>query len=232
MAKIKTWDGEKWVPVVLVAEAGTELIVNSDIISAINQRFFDGDWDSLYDGDYGYDRWLRVDGNDKGQIIPNGAYNYHRVHTLSYYVGTTRTVKQITSPWWGPWLVNVPHNADRISCREGEEVKDYVLENPIIKKLICYSFYTIVERAFQAITRNYRDYYIPKPIISFPVPMREVRPRIEFTNNESSMKLNVYNQSDVTFTVTNNMKSMDKNYYGRVWVGYIADCELYLTDVN
>jgi len=88
---------------------------HSAVYHPINQHEFDGDWDSLAIGAYGYDGWLKYSDTHKAQIIEMGDFE-NIDYTLSYNGGEIAT---ISPPSGGNshWLVAVPFDADKIDLR-------------------------------------------------------------------------------------------------------------------
>lgn len=90
------------------------ILINGDF--RINQRDFGGDWSTLSNGDYGYDRWKRHDADNITQIIEVGNFKPSTTHTIS---GTNVTTAQLTSPASGHWTITVPNTANNIQLEEG-----------------------------------------------------------------------------------------------------------------
>lgn len=88
---------------------------HSAIYFPINQRGFDGDWEALEIGEYGFDGWLKYSDTHKAQIIELGDFE-DIDYTLSYNGGEIAT---ISPPSGGNshWLVAVPFDADKIDLR-------------------------------------------------------------------------------------------------------------------
>ena len=91
------------------------ILINGDF--RINQRDFDGDWSTLSDGDYGYDRWKRHDASNITQIIEEGNFKPSATYTIS---GDNVTTAQLTSPASGHWTITVSNTANNVQLEEGE----------------------------------------------------------------------------------------------------------------
>lgn len=89
-------------------------LINGDF--RINQRGFGGDWSTLSNGDYGYDRWARKDASTISQMVEEGNFKPSTTYTLS---GTNVTTQQIVSPASGDWQIDVPNDANEVQLEEG-----------------------------------------------------------------------------------------------------------------
>ena len=82
-------------------------------------------------GNYGPDRWKKVDASNMTQVVEDGNYSPSTEYTLS---GTNVTTQQITSPASGNWtLPNIPITATNVQLEEGSiatpfELRPYGLE--------------------------------------------------------------------------------------------------------
>lgn len=104
----------EWVAVAESLNVGRNILINGNF--RVNQRGFDGNYAGLSDGDYGFDRWKRLNSNTIRQVVEAGNFEPDTVHTLS---GTNITTTQITSPSSGDWNIDVPNNADRVQLEQG-----------------------------------------------------------------------------------------------------------------
>lgn len=96
-------------------------LINGEV-TRINQRGV-ANWAAVANGDYGYDRWKKIDASNMTQIIEAGNFRPNTVHTLS---GIGVTTQQITSPASGDWtLPNIPITATNVQVEEGLEATPF-----------------------------------------------------------------------------------------------------------
>jgi hypothetical protein len=112
-------------------------LINGEV-TRVNQREFGGDWSTLSNGDYGYDRWKREDASNITQIIEENNFKPSTVHTIS---GNNVTTAQITSPASGNWTITVPNTATNVQVEEGTIVTPFeIISNQTILAL-CQRYY-------------------------------------------------------------------------------------------
>lgn len=102
------------------------ILINTDVLHAINQRNFNGNWGGISVGSYGYDRWLKADTTNKGQIVESGNFVAGGTYTLGYNIANVRTHTQLTAPASGHWLVKVPFAADKLDLYLGAVERPWV----------------------------------------------------------------------------------------------------------
>jgi len=125
-------------PVVnITSTAGIPFMKNKLIngeVTRINQRGV-ANWAAVANGDYGYDRWKKIDASNMTQIIEVGNFRPNTVHTLS---GIGVTTQQITSPASGNWtLPNIPIAATNVQVEEGLEATPFEVRHIGFEMNLC-----------------------------------------------------------------------------------------------
>ena len=104
-------------------QPGRNILINGD--KRVNQRVFSGDWSTLSDGEYGYDRWKKA-GSNMVQIVESGTFIRGAVYTLS---GAGVSETQVTSPASGNWTIAVSQSANNIKLEYGGYATKFISEN-------------------------------------------------------------------------------------------------------
>lgn len=108
-------------------------LINGEV-TRINQRGV-ANWAAVSNGNYGYDRWKKVDASNMTQIIEAGNFRPSTVHTLS---GVGVTTQQITSPASGNWtLPNIPIAATNVQVEEGLEATPFEIRHIAFELSLC-----------------------------------------------------------------------------------------------
>jgi len=90
-------------------------------------------------GQYGPDRWKKIDASNMTQIVEEGNFKPSTVYTLS---GTGVTTAQITSPATGDWtLPNIPITATDIQLEEGSSATPFELRDVGFELSLCQRYY-------------------------------------------------------------------------------------------
>lgn len=114
-------------------------LINGEV-TRINQRSV-ANWASVSNGNYGYDRWKKIDASNMTQIIEAGNFRPSTVHTLS---GVGVTTQQITSPASGNWtLPNIPITATNVQVEEGLEATPFEVRHIALELEMCQRYYEI-----------------------------------------------------------------------------------------
>lgn len=115
-------------------------LINGEV-TRINQRGV-ANWAAVSNGNYGYDRWKKVDASNMTQIIEAGNFRPNTVHTLS---GIGVTTQQITSPASGNWtLPNIPIAAVNVQVEEGLEATPFEVRHIQMELALCQRYYQLV----------------------------------------------------------------------------------------
>lgn len=113
------------------------IIINGEV-TRINQRNV-ANWAAVSNGNYGYDRWKKIDANNMTQIIESGNFKVNTTYTLS---GTGVTTQQITSPASGNWtLPNIPITATNIQVEEGSKATPFEIRPIGLELGLCQRYY-------------------------------------------------------------------------------------------
>lgn len=229
MAVIKVLTEKGWEIVDLSdAVLGEELLINREIKRAINSLSFNGNWENLGVGEYGYDRWLKVDATNKGQIVEAGKFAPNTKHSLSYWLDGERKHEIIKSPVAGHWLIKAPFVADEFSLRKGVGYGSYIAESNSQRRAGCrrYREKLWVSVDWNTVVQNiYRGYL---DSVKFRGTKRVV-PELNILPNSTL---------DITVTaVTNKGFDYRTDWYrgsasGDKSIVFMADAELYLTDLE
>lgn len=112
-------------------------LINGEV-TRINQRNV-ANWAAVANGDYGYDRWKKIDASNMTQIIEAGNFRPNTVHTLS---GIGVTTQQITSPASGNWQIpNIPIAATNVQVEEGLEATPFEVRHIGFELSLCQRYY-------------------------------------------------------------------------------------------
>jgi len=144
---------------------------------AVNQRGFGGDWSTLANGDYGYDRWARKDASTIAQVIEEGNYKSNTTYTLS---GVNVTTQQITSPASGNWQVEVPNTAQDVQLEEGAVATPFELRPIGMDIFFCQRYYFKPTNGFRVYDNDGNEANSASITVSFPSQMKET-PSISYT---------------------------------------------------
>lgn len=120
------------------------IILNGD--KRINQRGFSGVWSSISVGDYGYDRWKKVDATNMSQTIEAGDFIPSATYTLS---GTGITTQQLTAPASGNWAITVLQTATNIQLEFGSVATPFEKRHIAAELAMCQRYYCVGEGWFQ-----------------------------------------------------------------------------------
>lgn len=117
-------------------------LINGEV-TRINQRGV-ANWAAVSNGNYGYDRWKKVDASNMTQIIEAGNFRPSTVYTLS---GVGVTTQQITSPASGNWtLPNIPIAATNVQVEEGLEATPFEVRHIGFELALCQRYYQIINQ--------------------------------------------------------------------------------------
>lgn len=189
-------------------------IINGDM--RINQRGFNGNWSSIGNGVYGYDRWKRIDADTIAQIIEAGNFTPGATHTIS---GNNIETEQIVAPSSGNWTIIVPNTATRVQVEEGTVATPFEMRFSGQELALCQRYYEIGEATFVgngSVANRYL--YVP-----FKVWKRGVASVTRISNGPisgSTAGTVVFGATEHGFYFTNNAST---NLVGGDWV---ADAEL------
>jgi hypothetical protein len=90
-------------------------------------------------GQYGPDRWKKVDAGNMTQIIESGNFVPGATYTLS---GTGVTTQQLTAPSTGHWtLPNIPITATNIQLERGTIATPFELRDVALEIVMCLRYY-------------------------------------------------------------------------------------------
>lgn len=140
-------------------------LINGEV-TRINQRGV-ANWAAVSNGNYGYDRWKKIDASNMTQIIEAGNFRPSTVHTLS---GVGVTTQQITSPASGNWtLPNIPITATNVQVEEGLEATPFEVRHIGFELALCqrYYFRFAGECISQCVSTT-----LALVVVPFPVQMR------------------------------------------------------------
>lgn len=140
--QLKTINGQSLIGSgdIIIPSSFRNRLINGN--NEVNQRAFNGNWGSISNGNYGYDRWRRNGAGQKTQIIEAVNFKPATVHTLS---GTGVTTQQITSPASGNWTINVPNSATKIMLEEGTEARPYEVLPIAVQIVSCLRYLQYVD---------------------------------------------------------------------------------------
>lgn len=127
-----------------------------------NQHNFNGNWTSISNGTYGYDRWKRNGTANKIQVVEAGSFTPSTVHTLS---GTGVTTQQITSPANGNWTITVPNGATKVMLEEGTVATPYEILHPALRMALLARYFQWTDILFSSVATAANQYFV------FPIPI-------------------------------------------------------------
>ncbi|MFM2589463.1 hypothetical protein [Vibrio sp. TBV020] len=102
------------------------------------------DWASVTIGEYGFDRWKKIDANTKRQPVEDLALLPSTTYTLSYVDGGDTIVKQVISPASGHWDstdLDVPITASMMKLELGSVATPFVPDDPATNLAKCQRYY-------------------------------------------------------------------------------------------
>ena len=155
-------------------------LINGEV-TRINQRGV-ANWAAVSNGNYGYDRWKKIDASNMTQIIEAGNFRPNTVHTLS---GIGVTTQQITSPASGNWtLPNIPISATNVQVEEGMEATPFEVRHIGFELALCQRYYQNITAAMNGniIAGGYLGM-----TVYFPNHMRAIPTVAEFSNTSSNV---------------------------------------------
>jgi len=142
-------------------------LINGEV-TRINQRGV-ANWAAVSNGNYGYDRWKKIDASNMTQIIEAGNFRPSTVHTLS---GVGVTTQQITSPASGDWtLPNIPITATNVQVEEGLEATPFEVRHIGFELALCQRYYENGQVKFTGYQSSGGGYGQPHP---FKVTKRKI----------------------------------------------------------
>lgn len=154
------------------------VLINGDLF--INQRGVT--IEAAANGEYGPDRWKKVDANNMTQIVEEGNFLPNTGYTLS---GTGIATQQLTSPSFGNWEIpSIPITATNIQLEVGPVATPYEVRPIGYEQTLCNRYYL-------ATNANQKGYNGDGANISFfvqvslPVRMR-VAPTCTFTSTTTA----------------------------------------------
>ena len=123
-----------------VTTANKNVLINASF--KINQRGFDGNWDPLNVGDYGWDRWRKDSLGNITQVVEEGFYIGDEDYVLS---ADGVLISQVTSPASGNWTVTVPETSKNIQLELGTVVTSFEKVMPQDDMVRCKRYYQTQE---------------------------------------------------------------------------------------
>jgi hypothetical protein len=126
---------------------GKNILINAALIApyVINQRNFNGNWATLINGAYGFDRWYKFDATIR-QRVEEGNYKYNTTYTTAYTNATgQRVVALATSPSAGYWELSFPNTATFIQVEEGNQATPFDLRPIGYEMTLCQRYYEMGE---------------------------------------------------------------------------------------
>lgn len=194
------------------------ILINGDF--RINQRSFAGNWGTLSDGDYGYDRWKKSGANNQ-QVVEEGNYKPNTTYTLS---GVGISTSTITSPASGHWTITVPNTASKIQLEEGRIQTPFELRNIGVELSLCQRYY-VNATGVRHHTNLYGDPAVgatqSNTDVYYPVRMRIV-PTLTPIFTNGSFNVGTFGGTNDVATKFHMNSGTNSNYID----GYIADAEL------
>ena len=134
----------------LNSKSSKNILINPN--NTVNQRGFNGDWDSIAIGEYGFDRWRKWDTTQKVQPIIEGNYIPSTVYTLS---NNGVFVATLTSPASGIWNVIVLQTYNNLQLEEGTKVTNKEFRHKELEEALCYAYFekgSVYETLFYCVT--------------------------------------------------------------------------------
>ncbi len=117
---------------------GRNILINaSSAGNFINQRGFSGDWSSIADYEFGYDRWQKRSGNKRQGVLYED-YKNNMKYTLS---GDNVTTQILTAPNSGTWQIEVPTNASNVQLELGENATKFEVRPHALELAACQKYY-------------------------------------------------------------------------------------------
>ncbi len=130
------------------------ILINGDM--RVNQRGFNGNWGTLGNFNYGYDRWSIQDGLIY-QRVEEGNYKPNTTYTLS---GNNVTTAQRNSPASGNWLIGlIPNTATNIQLEEGNVATSFEKRPIALEVELCQRYYQKITKGPVLQGRHADDLY-------------------------------------------------------------------------
>ncbi len=206
---------------------GRNILINGDF--RVNQRGFNGDWGSIGNLAYGYDRWKKSDDGSKlVQVIEEGNYRPDTVYTLT---GVNIVTDQITSPASGDWSVpvgDVAASPSFIQLEEGLVATPFEVVSMGQAVSLCQRYYEVLffnswspAGIFKAnddtSTVSDTKHCVPKRVTPFvsiinagDMELRQLSDNTTTTGHELGVQANGYSAYSL---ITINGSGLSTNYY-------------------
>ena len=192
------------------------ILINGDM--RINQRGVT--IAAAANGDYGPDRWKKVDASNMTQIVEEGNFIPSATYTLS---GTGVTTQQLTSPASGNWtLPNIPIVATNVQLEEGSIATPFERRPIGLELSLCQRYYyRIVSPGATArvgLAQMYSTttgvFTIPHPVEMRVTPTVTVSGLFMTTANGSVIVMNTFSSSSNKHVLAATIVAVSASFVG------------------